>query len=154
LRAVAPEGHDPGVVVERAHAGAEHLHERALQDMDVLNAGRRNLLVSSAAQVEHHVFARRRLEQVERVVGRQDASHAVAPPDLGERNLAVDDDFGAALDGGDDHLHALGRPVERGTVGKVALDDLGPAREQRVERGAFGSVATADQQAHTRLGLV
>jgi hypothetical protein len=155
LRAIAPEGHGPGVVIDRAHAGAEQLHERALQDMDVLNARRSDPLVRSAAQVEHHVLVGCGFEQVERVVGWQDAADAVAPAHLGKCDLAVDDDVRPALDSGDDHVHALRRPVERGAVSQVALDDFGPTHEQRVERGTLaGNVPAADQQADAGVGLV
>ena len=115
----------------------------------MLDAGGGDRLVGLPAQVEHHVLAGRRLEQVEREVGRQDAAHAVALADLGERDLAVDDDFGAALHGGDDHVHALGGAIEGRAVSEVALDEFGRTRQRRVER-----VAIADQQAQARLGLV
>ena len=107
------------------------------------------------AQVEHHVLAGCGLEEIEREVGGQDAPHAVAPADLGQPHLAVDDDLGAALDGRDDHVDALGGAIERGMVGEVTLDQLGAACQQRVECGAFaGSGAAADQEAEARLGLV
>ncbi|MEJ7710493.1 MAG: hypothetical protein WKF84_11655 [Pyrinomonadaceae bacterium] len=68
MAAVPPEGDGARIIVERAHVGPEHLHERALEDVYVLKAESGDLLIRLAAQVEHHVLAGRRLEQVERVV--------------------------------------------------------------------------------------
>ena len=59
-----------------------------------------------------------------------ECARAVATARFCQRHLPVNNDGRAALNGRHDHVHTLRGPVKRSAVGKVAVDDLGAAREQ------------------------
>jgi hypothetical protein len=97
------------------------------------------------------MLARRRLEEIEREVGRQDAAHAITLARSRQRDLAVDDHLRPALDGRDDHVDTLRRAIKRGWVGEVALDQFRAAGEQRLELVVAG---IADEQLDARFRLI
>ena len=148
---VAPEGRDPGVVVEvddRAGQG-EHVEEGPVEHVHVLHPERGDRLVGLAPQVEREVLAGRRLEEVEGEVRRQDAANAVLGGGAGERDLTVDDDLATTLERGDHDVDVARGAIEARGVGHVALHEHGAALDEPVERGTLVRVVErprADEQ--------
>jgi len=134
----------------------ETVHERSVEDVDVLDAGGGDQAVGFASQVEVQVFAGRCFEDVEGEVRGQDAPDPVANCGLRQCHLTVDDHLAATLDRGDHHLDACRRCLERGRLREVALHDRCAPPGQRGEGGALSRVVDrvrSHQQPQLHLSL-
>ena len=152
LVAITEEADRAGVEVDRAAARQEQVHETALKDVDLIEAGLCDCRVGSSAQIERCVLAGRRLEQIEREIGRKNTPHSVALAGFRQGTLTIDDDVRAALDRRDDDIDALRGAIERRPIGEVALDQFGAGDHERVQ-GVGLACAVTHQQTNTCIWL-